>query len=66
MIRLRTSRRTNAKISAATASNSLGEPLFRSQLSTRWAAMMLPPDIAVMWRTRDKMPASRRKRMNPR
>ena len=50
----------------AAASNSLGELLYRSQLSTRCAARMLPPDTEVMCVTWDRMPASRRKRTRPR
>jgi hypothetical protein len=40
--------------------NSLDDPLLRAQLSTRCAAMMLPPETEQMWVTRDTMPASRR------
>src|SRR5262245_25845342 len=66
MMRLRTSRRTKARISDAAASNSVGEPLYRSQLSTRWAARTLPPDTDVICDTCRRIPASRRKRTSPR
>ena len=65
-IRLRTSSRMKERNSAAAASNSPGEPLYRSQFSTRWAAKMLPPETEVMWVIRGRMPASRRNRTRPR
>ena len=46
----------NERNSDAAASNSPGEPLYRSQLSTRWAAKMLPPETEVMWVIRGRMP----------
>ena len=61
MIRLRTSIRTNEMNSAAAASKSLFEPLYRCQFSTRCAAMTLPPDTEVMWVTLGENPGVAKK-----